>query len=102
MKIAILFLVTVLVLTPAAALAQTEKQLIHNPAVTTESELDPEKLLQLDTNQQIQKFNASIGLVLAQTRKLKQFSTPYEVEFQRRNEQIQRNRDVQALPRFSF
>ena len=102
MKIAILFLVTVLVLTPAAALAQTEKQLIHNPAVTTESELDPEKLLQLDTNQQIQKFNASIGLVLAQTRKLKRFSTPYEVEFQRRNEQIQRNRDVQALSHFSF
>ncbi len=102
MNIAILFLVTVLTITPAAALAQTEKQLIHNPAVTTESELDPEKLLQLDTNQQIQKFNASIGLVLALTRKLKRFSTPYEVEFQRRNEQIQRNRDVQALPRFSF
>ncbi len=125
MKIVRLFLVIVLVLTPTTALAQSEKQLIHNPTSTTELdleskkllqlqlnqqihnptsttelELEAKKLLQLEINQQIQKFNGNIGHVLAQTRKLKRFSAPIEAEFHLRNEQIQRNRDFQALPRF--
>lgn len=82
------------------ALAQAEQQLIDNPTVTTELELESKKLLQLHINEQIQKFNGNIGHVLAQTRKLKRFSTPIEVEFRLRNEQIQRNRDVQGLPHF--
>lgn len=125
MKIVRLFLVIVLVLTPTTALAQSEKQLIHNPTSTTESELDSQKLLQLQINQQIhnprstteleldskkllqlhinqqiQKFNGDIEHVLAQTRKLKRFSTPIEAEFRFRNEEIQRNRNFQAVPRF--
>ncbi|MDF5718257.1 MAG: hypothetical protein PUP93_31415 [Rhizonema sp. NSF051] len=100
MKIVRLFLVIVIVLTPTTALAQSEKQLIHKPTSTTELDLESKKLLQLEINQQIQKFNGNIGHILAQTRELKRFSAPIEAEFHLRNEQIQRNRDFQALPRF--
>lgn len=100
MKIVRLFLVIVLVLTPTTALAQSEKQQIQNPTSTTELELESKRLLQLQINQQIQQFNGNIGHVLAQTRKLKRFSTPIEAEFHLRNEQIQRSRDFQGLPRF--
>lgn len=99
MRIATLSLVTVLVLTSAPASAQPEKQQIHNLAVTTEQQLESEKLLQIYTYQQFLKFNVRLPRVLEETRTLKQFSTPYEVEFQKRNDLIRQNRDVQGLPR---
>ncbi|MBD2770797.1 hypothetical protein [Iningainema tapete] len=99
MRITTLSLVTILVLTSAPTSAQLQKQQTHNLTVTTEPQLESEKLLQISINQQLIKFNVRLPRVLEETQALKQFSTPYEAEFQRRNDLIRQNRDVQGLPR---
>lgn len=90
---ATVLLVTVLALTPAPVLAQQEKQPTYNFTLTTGQKLESEKLLRIRLNQQIQKFNTVVKQALRETQEIKQFSTPYLVEFQRRNEDIQRRRD---------
>jgi ribosomal protein L3 len=90
---ATVLLVTVLALTPATVLAQQEKQSTYDLTVTTEQKLYSEKLLRIRLNQQIQKFNTVVKQALRETQEIKQFSTPYLAEFQRRNEDIQRRRD---------
>ncbi|BAY43166.1 hypothetical protein SAMD00079811_07450 [Scytonema sp. HK-05] len=90
---ATVLLVTLLVFTPATVLAQQEKQSTHYLTVTTGQKLESEKLLRIRVNQQIQKFNTVVKQALRETQEIKQFSTPYLVEFQRRNEDIQRRRD---------
>ena len=90
---ATVLLVTVLALTPASVLAQQEKQSNYDFTLTTEQKLYSEKLLRIRINQGIQKFNTVVKQALRETQESKQFSTPYLVEFQRRNEDIQRRRD---------
>ncbi|MBW4633024.1 MAG: DUF4006 family protein [Iphinoe sp. HA4291-MV1] len=97
MMIATVLLVTILALTPTSVLAQQEKQSTYDFTVTTGQKLDSEKLLRIRLKQQIQKFNTNVEQALRETQELKQFSTPYLVEFQRRNEDIQHRPDVPRL-----
>jgi hypothetical protein len=90
---ATVLLVTILALTPATVLAQEKKQPTYDFTLTTEQKLYSEKLLRIRLNQQIQKFNTVVKQALRETQEVKQFSTPSLVEFQRRNEDIQRRRD---------
>ncbi len=90
---ATVLLVTVLALTPATVLAQQTKQSTYYLTVTTGQKLESEKLLRIRVNQAIQKFNTEVEQALRETQEIKQFSTPYLVEFQRRNQDIQRRRD---------
>ncbi len=90
---ATVLLVTVLALTPATVLAQQTKQSTYYLTVTTGQKLESEKLLRIRLNQAIQKFNTEVEQALRETQEIKQFSTPYLVEFQRRNQDIQRRRD---------
>jgi ribosomal protein L3 len=94
---ATVLLVTVIAFTPATVLAQEEKQSTDDLTVTTGQKLDSEKLLRIRINQAIQKFNTDVEQALRETQKLKQFSTPYLVEFQRRNQDIQRRPDIPRL-----
>jgi len=94
---ATVLLVTVLALTPAPVLAQQEKQSTHDLTVTTWQKLDSEKLLRIRLNQQIQKFNTDVEQALRETQEIKQFSTPFLGEFQRRNQDIQRRPDFPRL-----
>jgi hypothetical protein len=86
-------LVTILALTPATVLAQEKKPLTSDFTLTSEQKLYSEKLLRIRLNQQIHNFNTVVKQSLRETKEIKQFSTPYLVEFQGRNEDIQRRRD---------
>lgn len=90
---ATVLLVTILAFTPATVLAQHKKHPTYDFTLTAEQKLYSQKLLRLRLNQQIQKFNTVVKQALRETQEIKQFSTPYLVEFQRRNGDIQRRRD---------
>jgi hypothetical protein len=90
---ATVFLVTILALTPAPVSAQQEKQSTYDLTITTEQKLESEKLLRIRLNQQIQKFNTEVEQALREAQEIKQFSTPYLLEFERRNQDLQRRRD---------
>ncbi|MBW4606906.1 MAG: hypothetical protein KME22_06690 [Hassallia sp. WJT32-NPBG1] len=90
---ATVFLVTILVFTPATVFAVPKQQPTTDFRLTTEQKLYSEKLLRIRLNQQTQKFNTVVKQALRETQEIEQFSRPYLIEFQRRNEDIQRRRD---------
>ncbi len=93
MRTAMVLLVTLLVLTPASVLAQSEKPPTSDLTITTWDKLDQQQMLRASINQRIDKFNVDIEQILRETREIKQFSRPYEVEFERWSKQRQHNPD---------
>ncbi|MUG92308.1 hypothetical protein F7734_07495 [Scytonema sp. UIC 10036] len=89
MKISALLLAWVLIFTPATTLAQQQESQIYRLNISSEQKPEPEVRLKLRLNQQVRLLNADIEYRLGEAREIKQFSEPYIIEFQRRNNRIQ-------------